>query len=124
VLRPMPRTPPVQVLLPRLAPGRSFPTHQAFVRWAGRAGDGMSWHHIVEQNEPNLARFGAGRIHTTGNYVRLNNFVHEQITTSYNTPNFAITGSRTLTVREWIRPQSYEAHQTLGNWALEVFAGM
>ncbi len=41
------------------------------VRYLGRAGDGKAWHHVVEQSQANVRRFGAETIHNTANVIAL-----------------------------------------------------
>jgi len=40
-------------------------------KYEGRAGDGMHWGHIVEQNKYNLEKFGKQQIHNTLNLVKM-----------------------------------------------------
>jgi hypothetical protein len=84
----------------------------------------MEWHHIVEQTPGNLARFGAARIHTTGNYVRLDAGVHREISGFYSSVQPRITGSQTQTVREWIGQKGYQAQMDFGNAIVRTFAGL
>jgi hypothetical protein len=62
----------------------SFKSFQAFKRCFGPAGEGYSYHHIVEQNATNLAQFGAEKIHNTENIVRLPNYIHRKISARYS----------------------------------------
>jgi len=50
---------------------RSYRSFTAFKRAEGAAGNGMAWHHIVEQTPGNVKRFGAEAIHNTENLVKL-----------------------------------------------------
>lgn len=51
--------------------GKGFSSFGAFKKAYGPAGEGQAWHHIVEQNPGNLAKFGAERIHNTNNLIKL-----------------------------------------------------
>ncbi|MDD4970330.1 MAG: hypothetical protein PHT07_12970 [Paludibacter sp.] len=43
---------------------RGYSSFRAFKAANGSAGEGMAWHHIVEQNLSNIAKFGPEAIHT------------------------------------------------------------
>ncbi|MBL7758264.1 MAG: hypothetical protein JNL59_12750, partial [Chitinophagaceae bacterium] len=55
----------------RKAGGTGFNSFNEFKSVYGSAGKGKAWHHIVEQNPANIAKFGAQRIHNTENLIRL-----------------------------------------------------
>ncbi|MBQ8614992.1 MAG: hypothetical protein IJ415_00255 [Clostridia bacterium] len=84
------------------------------------------WHHIVEQNSDNIAKFGAENIHNTGNLVKVpggfKDSLHSKITGLYNSKNFEITGSTTQTVRQWLSTQSFDAQYKFGVEKLLEFA--
>jgi hypothetical protein len=94
----------------------------------GPAGPGQAWHHIVEQTPGNIARFGAEAVHNTGNLVPLAHgagSIHARISGLYSSIRPAITGSNTLTVRQWLSTQSFEAQAAFGRQAIEnVGAGL
>jgi len=79
----------------------------------------MAWHHIVEQNADNIARFGAEKIHNTKNVIRLphgKGSIHAKILGHYSSkPAFA----NGMTVRQWLSTQSYEKQYKLGIKALK-----
>jgi len=68
--RPMPPAQPVPAAggVSQVA-SQGFHSFAAFKRAMGPAGDGMAWHHIVEQGGGNLERFGAEAIHSTSNLI-------------------------------------------------------
>jgi hypothetical protein len=80
----------------------------------GPAGNGKEWHHIVEQTPRNTQRFGGAALHNTENVIPLEKTFHTRISALYSTIRFAITGSTTLTVRQWLSTQSYEAQFEFG----------
>ena len=52
--------------------------------------DGMAWHHIVEQNADNIAKFGAEKIHNTNNLIKLphgKGSIHAKVSGFYNSKN-------------------------------------
>jgi hypothetical protein len=113
------------VIPPRRA-GQGFQTFGEFKRTIGAAGAGKAWHHIVGQTTSNLQRFGAVAIHNTGNLVRLEHdrgSIHQEITNFYNSVQPDLTGSRDITVREWIGSQSYEEQQDFGIKVILAFGG-
>ena len=64
------------------AQGAGFSTFEDFKAAAGPAGpseSGMQWHHLVEQNPANVARFAPEALHNTGNPVRLPDYLYGQL---------------------------------------------
>lgn len=106
------------------ATSQGFSSFSAFKRTIGPAGEGMQWHHIVEQ-AGNVRRFGAEAIHNTSNLIRLDVSTHRRVSGLYSSIRPAITGSDSLTVRQWLRAQSFEAQRVFGLQAIEkVRAGL
>lgn len=100
---------------------QGFKSFAAFKKAMGAAGDGLSWHHIVEQNPANIAKFGAEAIHNTDNLIKLPNgagSIHAQISGYYSSKQF-FTGGKT--VREWLSTQSYEYQYNFGIQKLKEF---
>jgi RHS repeat-associated protein len=103
--------------------GLGFATFDAFKRYAGRAGDGLHWHHLVEQTESNVARFGAEAIQNTSNLVRMAANTHVgkgSISAYYSSVQFFTDG---LTVRAWLASQSFEAQREFGIETFKRFGG-
>ncbi len=106
--------------------GQGYRSFQAFKNARGTAGEGQAWHHIVNQNGGNVARFGAERIHNTSNLIRLPNGageIHRQITGYYNSIRPDITGSTTLRIREWLELQSFQFQWRFGIDTIIKFGG-
>jgi RHS repeat-associated protein len=103
----------------RAAAGQGFRSFSAFKRAMGSAGEGMQWHHVVEQTPGNVARFGGEAIHNTGNLVRLEAGFHRQVSGLYSSIRPDITGSTSLTVRRWLGTQSFEAQASFGQRVLQ-----
>lgn len=97
---------------------RAFKSFRDFKAAMGPAGDGKQWHHIVEQRDLNLNRFGPEALHNTENVVPLEKPLHEAINSFYSSKNLNITGSYDLTIRQWIGAQSYEAQRQFGMTAI------
>jgi hypothetical protein len=98
---------------------RAWGSYSGFKTAMGPAGDGNEWHHIVEQTPGNVNRFGGEALHNTGNVIRPGKALHTRISAIYSTIRVDITGSTTLTVRQWLSRQSYEAQFAFGLRALE-----
>ena len=97
---------------------KAFDSFGRFKSEMGRAGDDMDWHHIVEHTGSNVATFGARAIHNTHNLVRLARGVHRKISAYYSSKQAFTNG---MTVRAWLRGQSYEAQMEFGKQTMEKF---
>jgi hypothetical protein len=104
---------------PLLNGHRAWRSHRGMTRALGSPGKGKRWHHIVEQHERNIKRFGPEAIHNTEKVVPLDEGLHVEVSAFYSSKRRFITGTDQLTVREWIRTQSYEAQREFGLRALE-----
>jgi hypothetical protein len=96
---------------------RAFRSFRAFKRYMGKAGEGKEWHHLVEKR--NARRFGAEAIHNTENIVALDKDLHTRVSAFYSAIRPRITHSESLTVRQWLSTQSYEAQRQFGLTAIE-----
>ena len=104
-----------------IASGKGFSSYYAFKKAMGPAGKGMAWHHIVEQNPANIARFGPEAIHNTSNIIKLPNgagSIHAKISGYYSSKQFFTNG---LTVRKWLSTQSFEQQCKFGIETLKKF---
>jgi hypothetical protein len=97
---------------------RGYSSFKSFKRAKGPAGPGKEWHHIVEQTDGNVGRFGPKSIHNTKNIVALDKELHSKISALYSSKRFDIT-STMKTVREWMSTQSFEAQRDFGLRAIE-----
>jgi hypothetical protein len=97
---------------------RAFKSFTAFKRAMGPAGEGKNWHHLVEQHAGNLKRFGAEALHNTENVIKLDTPLHNRVSAFYSSIQKELTNS-TLTVRQWLSTQSYEAQRQFGLRAIE-----
>ncbi len=103
----------------RLLPNghRAFKSFDDFKDFVGPAGKGKQWHHIVEKR--NVGRFGPESIHNTENVVPLDERLHIDVSALYSSKRPKITGSYTLTIRQWLDTQAYEAQRQFGLRAIE-----
>ncbi|WP_426730883.1 Tox-REase-5 domain-containing protein [Myxococcus faecalis] len=108
---------------PPAGPGgmKSYSSFKSFKRAMGPAGPGKEWHHIVEQTDGNVGRFGPKAIHNTENVVALDKELHMKVSAFYSS-NQRISGGKT--VREWLRAQSYEAQREFGLNILRDFGAL
>jgi hypothetical protein len=98
---------------------RSWGSFNGLKNALGPAGEGKQWHHIVEQTPGNVERFGPHAVHNTENVIPLEQGLHTQLSAFYSRKIVRITGSRELTVRQWLSTQSYEAQRAFGLQAIE-----
>jgi hypothetical protein len=97
---------------------RAFKSFRAFKRAMGPAGEGKSWHHIIEQHAGNLKRLGAAGLHTTENVIKVETEVHTKFSAFYSSSRPELEG---MVVREWLRTQSYEQQRAYGLKVLRDF---
>ncbi|WP_241758323.1 hypothetical protein [Myxococcus landrumensis] len=102
-----------------LTGAKSYSSFKSFKRAMGPAGPGKEWHHIVEQTDGNVGRFGSKAIHNEKNIVALDKDLHTRVSAFYSSIQYRVTGSRTMTVRDWMRSQSFEAQRDFGLRALD-----
>ncbi|REG37728.1 hypothetical protein ATI61_101715 [Archangium gephyra] len=98
---------------------RAWRSHSGITNALGSPGNSKRWHHIVEQHESNINRFGPEAIHNTENVIPLDEGLHTAVSALYSSKRRFITGTDKLTVRQWIRTQSYEAQREFGLRAME-----
>ncbi|HVG61203.1 MAG TPA: hypothetical protein VNA24_21770 [Hyalangium sp.] len=91
---------------------RSWGSFSGLKNALGPAGEGKQWHHIVEQTERNLQRFGPHALHNTENVIAINEKIHRRISAYYSSKDPRFTGG--LTVRQWLSGQSLQAQREFG----------
>ncbi|WP_233587749.1 hypothetical protein [Corallococcus sp. CA049B] len=91
---------------------RSWNSFSALKRARGPAGTGKQWHHIVEQTDGNVRRFGPQALHNTENVIAIDEAAHQRISGYYSSKDFRI--SRTQTVRQWLSSQSFQTQWDFG----------
>ncbi|HEX8435126.1 hypothetical protein [Archangium sp.] len=102
---------------------RAWGSYSGFKSAMGPAGKGKAWHHIVEQTPGNVKRFGGEALHNTENITALRESVHTRISAFYSSIQPKITNSNTLTVRQWLGIQPYEAQREFGLLAIKNVLG-
>jgi hypothetical protein len=98
---------------------RSWGSFSGLKNALGPAGEGKQWHHIIEQTPGNVERFGPHALHNTQNVIPLETALHKEVSGFYSSIRPGITGSSTLTIRQWLSTQSYEAQRAFGLKAIE-----
>jgi hypothetical protein len=98
---------------------RSWGSFSSLKRALGSAGEGKQWHHIVEQTEGNIKRFGPQALHNTENVMALDEGIHRRISAYYSSkdPRF----SDRETVRQWLSGQSFQAQREFGLKILQQY---
>jgi hypothetical protein len=96
----------------------SFDSARAIKRYLGPAGDGKSWHHIVEESKTD--QFGPQAIHTFDNMVPLPNVDHHAISGFFSSSKDFSEGQR---VRDWLRGQSFDQQHEFGLKQLRKIIG-
>lgn len=90
---------------------RSYSSFNAFKRGEGKAGPGMEWHHIVEQNPANKAKFSPYQLQNTQNIVAIPREQHRQVSGMYSSN---IRGSGSPTVRSEVSQMSFQQQYNYG----------
>ena len=98
---------------------RAFKSFDDFKDFMGQAGEGKQWHHVVEKREVNVKRFGSEALHNTENVIALEEGLHIDVSAFYSSKQEFITGTSSLTVRQWLNTQSYETQHQFGLRAIE-----
>jgi RHS repeat-associated protein len=97
---------------------QAFRSFRAFKRFYGAAGDGLQWHHIVEQGGGRVARFGPEAIHNVENLVAIPDQIHRDISAFYSSKQ-EIAGGQVI--RQWLKSQSFEEQREFGLTILREF---
>jgi hypothetical protein len=92
-----------------------FRTFNSFKKFYGAAGEGMQWHHIVEQGGGRIARFGPEAIHNAENLVEVPTEIHREISGFYSSKKAFSEGK---TVRQWLKSKSFEEQYKFGQQVL------
>ncbi|MBZ4334474.1 hypothetical protein [Corallococcus sp. AS-1-12] len=98
---------------------KGYSSFKSFKRAMGPAGEGKEWHQIVEQTNGNVARFGPQSLHNTENVVSLDKALHNLVSAFFSSKRPFITGSESLTVRQWLSAQTLDAQRAFGLRSIE-----
>lgn len=85
----------------------------------GSAGEGNDWHHIVEQSQIKKSGFSPELINNTNNIIAVDHATHMKITGYYANKGFDFTNG--LSVRDWLKDQSFETQYEFGIKTLKDF---
>jgi len=102
----------LRVLSDSRAATRSYRSFEAFKRAEGVAGEGMQWHHIVEQNPYNKTQFSPELLQSTDNLVSIPTELHQQISGWYSRTSVVDPSLRN---RDVISRQSFSEQAAIGN---------
>ena len=123
IITPLPG-PKISLASKLVGVNKLFNSFGALKRYLGPAGAGYAWHHIVEQTPANVQRFGEFAIHNLENVVRLPHgagSIHARISGYYSSINQRVTGSATMTIREWLGTKSFGEQYEFGVQTLRQF---
>jgi hypothetical protein len=87
----------------------SFKSFNALKSYLGSPGVGMQWHHIVEQSQ--IPQFGTEAIHHIQNVAAIPTEINQALNGIYSSKRLYTEG---LTVREWLKGQSFAEQYEFG----------
>jgi hypothetical protein len=99
---------------------RAFKSFDEFKKHMGPAGKDKNWHHIVEQHQGNLQKFGPEALHNTANVISIDAKTHVRISAWYSSR----PEGWSMTIRQWVSQQSYEAQREYGLSVLRRFGAV
>jgi len=79
-------------------------------KWAGSAGDGSQYHHIVTQGGANGNNIPAAQLQSTDNIVILPTLLHEMVNDEYLGPS----PDSNLNLYQWLQTQPYDVQREIG----------
>ena len=100
---------------------QSFESFAELKKVLGPAGEGKAWHHIVEQNPANLAKFGNRVVQNTDNVIAIEHgagTLHARVSGYYSSIQPFTNGQ---TVRRWLSGQSFQEQYQFGIKILKQF---
>jgi len=99
---------------------REFPSYGEFVKgelklellgkWAGSAGDGSQYHHLVTQGGANADNIPQERLQNTDNIVILPTLLHEVVSDEYLEPS----PDPNMNLYQWLQTQPYDVQRKEG----------
>jgi hypothetical protein len=97
-----------------------YKTFEEFKRKQGSAGAGKHWHHLVNKNPKNTAKFGGLKLHCTDNVIRLDSGIHRKISGFYNSKQDESGG---LLVRDWQSEFDWDTQRAYAIKKLREYGG-
>ena len=94
---------------------KSFSSYRKFQKVYGKAGDGMEWHHIVEQRQSRI--FPPEMIHNPDNMIKLPVGIHRKISGHYSSKYM----NTNMTVRQWLDGKNFEFQYNYGKNVLKLY---
>jgi hypothetical protein len=101
-----------------------FATSDAFIkllldkRW-GPAGQGLDYHHVVEQGGANAIKIPAEELHSTENMIPMPRLLHEAISAEYGRAatkyvDPTLVKQPYVSLRTWLQTQPYDVQRAVG----------
>ncbi len=94
---------------------KQYDSFHAFKKDNGKAGEGMEWHHIVEQNQIKKSGFSPRDVYSTHNTIALDKSLHKEVSRYYSSKQ-SFTGG--LRFRDWLTGKSFEEQYQWGMYVL------
>ena len=96
-----------------------FDSYDDFKKAYGKAGDGLEWHHIVEQSQISKSGFDSKMINNGGNIIAIDAATHRKVSGYYKR---TVPGTG-MSFRDWIASKgfTYEQQQKIGEYVLEIY---
>lgn len=99
-----------------------FHSFSALKNFLGSPGQGMAWHHIVEQSQiGRRANFAPEKIHNTYNIVSIpsgRNSIHAKISSYYSSKQSFTNG---MIIRDWLATKDFKFQFLFGKMVLEQY---
>jgi RHS repeat-associated protein len=106
---------------------KGFGSFVEFKKFFGSVGRwGKAWHHIVEQNPVNSARFSSEQLNSPLNVIPVDagtGSLHAKVTGFYNSSQPMLTGPGYRNVRAWISTKTFTEQYQFGVEVLARFGG-
>jgi hypothetical protein len=84
---------------------------ELFGKWAGPAGDGSQYHHLVTQGGTNANNIPQERLQNTDNIVIIPTLLHEMVSDEYLKPSPV---DASMTLYQWLQTQPYDVQREMG----------
>lgn len=97
---------------------QAFNGYNEFKKAYGAAGDGLEWHHIVEQSQALKSGFDLSKINDAQNIVAIDASIHRKISGYYS----RIVPGTGMSFRDYIsKNYTFEQQQKIGEYVLKMF---
>ena len=97
----------------------AYANYYYFKKEYGAAGDGLEWHHIVEQSQAKRSGFDLSDINNGSNIIPIDSATHRKVSGYYS----RIVPGTDMSFRDWIAYKgfTFEEQQKIGEYVLEMY---